>query len=261
MVSGADEVAAAYRELELEFGAGLDEVRAQHRHLARVWHPDSLPRRLEHEATRKMAQINNAADVLAKYLRGKAPGEAERRRTPRPEPWHAEAKRRADFATDYQRQEEARRRAVAQLEREQREEAEHRAVAAAARRRIAGHAYDEALRAFDYAVASGAYSICIMFQPEGRFVQFQFERGESVEVYGEVESGGWNGTPITPITDRMVASGWSRGDSGFNYAKRWTIGAGGATSGSIVAEAVDALADLYRISLSAAVKTELCSLP
>jgi hypothetical protein len=260
MVSGADEVAAAYRELELAFGAGLDEVRAQHRHLARVWHPDSLPRRLEHEATRKMAQINNAADVLTKYLRGKAPGEAERRRTPRPQPWQDEARRRADFTAQRQQQEEARRRAVAHLEHQRREEAEHRAVADAARRRIAGHAYDEALRAFDYAVASGAYSITIMFQPEGRFLQFQFERRESVEVYGEVESGGWGGTPITLISDRMVASGWTRGDSGFNYAKRWTIGAGGTTSGSIVAEAVDALAGLYPISLSAPVKTEVCSL-
>jgi len=62
------EVSAAYRDLELAQDTTLAQVKAQHRILAHVWHPDRLPEHLRGAGTAKLQQVNSAVDVLKRHL-------------------------------------------------------------------------------------------------------------------------------------------------------------------------------------------------
>ncbi|MGC4120905.1 MAG: DnaJ domain-containing protein [Myxococcales bacterium] len=69
--SAGDTLAAAWRTLELEPGAGLDQVRAAWRRLALDYHPDkvqTLAVGFREYATARMQQLNEAYEILKKHL-------------------------------------------------------------------------------------------------------------------------------------------------------------------------------------------------
>ena len=76
-----DDANKYYKVLELEPGAGADEIKQAYRDLAQIWHPDRFatsPRLLE-RAQEKMKELNEAYDFLKNYQpppRGAAPGRA-----------------------------------------------------------------------------------------------------------------------------------------------------------------------------------------
>lgn len=59
-----EELAAAYAELDLKPGAGLDEVKKAHRRLARALHPDRNPG----AAGQLMGRVNRAYQILLNHL-------------------------------------------------------------------------------------------------------------------------------------------------------------------------------------------------
>lgn len=77
-----EEIHNAYQTLELPDGAGLPQVQKAWRKLAMVWHPDRFPNNpdLQREAEERTKQINNAYDILKRYLKD---GDIPR---PRPRP-------------------------------------------------------------------------------------------------------------------------------------------------------------------------------
>ena len=78
----SEEIHSAYQTLELPTGASLPQVQKAWRKLAMVWHPDRFPHNsdLQREAEERTKQINNAYDILKRYLKD---GDIPR---PRPRP-------------------------------------------------------------------------------------------------------------------------------------------------------------------------------
>ena len=66
-----EEIHSAYQTLELPNSAGLPQVQKAWRKMVTVWHPDRFPRNpdLQREAEERAKQINNAYDVLKRYLK------------------------------------------------------------------------------------------------------------------------------------------------------------------------------------------------
>ena len=65
------ELENAYRTLELEPGASMDEINQSYKDLVFIWHPDRLPKenlRLQEKAQEKIKHLNQARD----YLRSQA---------------------------------------------------------------------------------------------------------------------------------------------------------------------------------------------
>ncbi len=66
------ELENAYRMLDLEPGASLDEVNQAYKDLVFIWHPDRLPKenqRLVAKAQEKLKQLNHARDYLRTHAR------------------------------------------------------------------------------------------------------------------------------------------------------------------------------------------------
>ena len=63
----------AYRILEIASSASDDEVRAAHRDLTKVWHPDRFGNDagMQHKAEEKLKQINEALDVVQSARAGR----------------------------------------------------------------------------------------------------------------------------------------------------------------------------------------------
>ena len=66
-----EEIHNAYQTLELPNGANLPQVQKARRKMAMVWHPDRFPAGsdLQREAEERTKQINNAYDILKRYLK------------------------------------------------------------------------------------------------------------------------------------------------------------------------------------------------
>ena len=67
----SEEIHNAYQMLELPDGAGWTQVQKSWRELMKVWHPDRFPHNpdLQREAEERTKQINNAYDILKRYLK------------------------------------------------------------------------------------------------------------------------------------------------------------------------------------------------
>ena len=65
-----EEIHNAYQMLELPIGANLPQVQKAWREMVQVWHPDRFPNNpdLQRKAEERTKQINNAADILERYL-------------------------------------------------------------------------------------------------------------------------------------------------------------------------------------------------
>jgi len=65
----------AYRTLDIEPGASLEEVKKSYRELVRVWHPDRFTHdpRLQKKAQEKLKQINLAYEIICKSKAEKPP--------------------------------------------------------------------------------------------------------------------------------------------------------------------------------------------
>ncbi len=72
------QLAAAYAELDLEPGAGLEEVKQAHRRLARALHPDRNPG----AAGRLMSRVNRAYQLLLGHLESQTPHRTRRKPAP-----------------------------------------------------------------------------------------------------------------------------------------------------------------------------------
>ena len=77
-----EEIHNAYQTLELPIGANLPQAQKAWREMVQVWHPDRFPHNpdLQSKAQERTKQINNAYDILKRYLKD---GEIPRSR-PRP---------------------------------------------------------------------------------------------------------------------------------------------------------------------------------
>ena len=67
------EIDKAYRTLDLEPGASLEEINQAYKDLVFIWHPDRIPKeneRLVHKAQEKLKQLNEARDRLRKFKGG-----------------------------------------------------------------------------------------------------------------------------------------------------------------------------------------------
>ena len=65
-----EEIHSAYQTLELPDGANLTQVQKARRELMKVWHPDLVAHNpdLQRQAEERTKQINNAYDILERYL-------------------------------------------------------------------------------------------------------------------------------------------------------------------------------------------------
>ncbi len=65
-----EEIHNAYQTLELPIGADLPQVQKAWREMVTVWHPDRFPNNpdLQRKAQERTKQINNAYDILKRYL-------------------------------------------------------------------------------------------------------------------------------------------------------------------------------------------------
>ena len=65
-----EEIHSAYQTLELPDGANLPQVEKARRELMKVWHPDLVAHNpdLQRQAEERTKQINNAYDILERYL-------------------------------------------------------------------------------------------------------------------------------------------------------------------------------------------------
>lgn len=65
-----EEIRNAYQTLELPNGANLPQVQKARRKMAMVWHPDRVAHNpdLQRQAEERTKQINNAYDILKRYL-------------------------------------------------------------------------------------------------------------------------------------------------------------------------------------------------
>ena len=66
-----EEIHSAYQRLELPIGANLPQVQKAWREMVTVWHPDRFPNNpdLQRKAEERTKQINNAYDILKRYLK------------------------------------------------------------------------------------------------------------------------------------------------------------------------------------------------
>lgn len=66
-----EEIRNAYQTLELPTGDNLPQVQKAWREMVQVWHPDRFPHNpnLQRKAQERTKQINNAYDVLKRYLK------------------------------------------------------------------------------------------------------------------------------------------------------------------------------------------------
>ena len=66
-----EEIHSAYQRLELPDGANLPQVQKAWRELMKVWHPDLVAHNpdLQRQAEERTKQINNAYDILKRYLK------------------------------------------------------------------------------------------------------------------------------------------------------------------------------------------------
>ncbi|MEI6356378.1 MAG: DnaJ domain-containing protein, partial [Verrucomicrobiota bacterium] len=73
-----DKLADHYRELDLAQGAGVQEIKASYRRLAKVWHPDRFThdRELQAFANEKLAKINSSFAFLIKHSQSPPPSAA-----------------------------------------------------------------------------------------------------------------------------------------------------------------------------------------
>ncbi|HEV3468349.1 MAG TPA: J domain-containing protein [Pyrinomonadaceae bacterium] len=85
-----DERSDCYELLGVAPGASAAELKAAHRDLVKVWHPDRFAHdpRLQQKAQEKLKEINDAYDLLTsgKAARRAPPPAASRRETPKPVP-------------------------------------------------------------------------------------------------------------------------------------------------------------------------------
>lgn len=65
-----EKIRNAYQTLELPIGANLTQVQKARRELMKVWHPDFVAHNpdLQRQAEERSKQINNAYDILERYL-------------------------------------------------------------------------------------------------------------------------------------------------------------------------------------------------
>lgn len=81
------QLAQAYTELGLAKGAGLEQVKAAYRRLARTLHPDLNPG----QSGQRMSQVNQAYQMLLRHLEAQKPRQAATSHPiPRPQPLQAE---------------------------------------------------------------------------------------------------------------------------------------------------------------------------
>ncbi len=75
-----DELTEPYQVLGLKPGASVADVKAAHRDLAKVWHPDRFLHdlRLQQKAQEKLKEINEAYDLLTGKTKRKTPAAATR---------------------------------------------------------------------------------------------------------------------------------------------------------------------------------------